>query len=611
MAYYFKQSQVASATPAQQHYDELAAGLTAVNWVKCSEIFPTGYGAGASLVYATSIWRLNDGKPTGWYIKLSANNGAVTTTNVVFNAQTAQGVNFDYAVGTITTSTTSSTVTGVGTTFVSTAADANKVIFSKTGSGATSGAVTYVGQISTVTNATTVVLAANALIATSGAIFSSTPLAAAGAGTITTVTSSNAPTCSGTAFAAADVGKALFAGTTYIGIIATWTSATSITLVANAANAVTSVAPTLTTMPLASTAAAALSTPPVISVAAATTAVTSPNYAFTQNDVNLNKVVFAKIAGNITYIGALATYTSDTSAALGANTTNALTNSTFSMFTPVTGAGTISSSSTASTAVTFAGSSFTSADIGKALFTGSGSTPVFVGLISAVTSSTAVTLVANAGQTITTSTAYLVTPVITTPDGSGAGTNVTVEYAGSVPTVVNRYTLAYDSGFLVCFTGSTVAGSYPTVGLWGVERSRDFTFAVGDDIGMHAEAFSASALTAKTSIFRNAGAAEFAAGPHLTLATGVNSVLPVSMISGSNAGGPLVSFGPYLTSGGVRYASRFFCWVLNADLPFKGVTRPVLHDGVIRTFYVPVGGGDLSGSMTYGAASMGYLLATS
>lgn len=152
-----------------------------------------------------------------------------TSASFIFNGVAAQSTGLmvnnpvTAGTGTITTTTSSTAVTGSGTSFTS--ALVGSPLFNSAG--------TFIGTVASFSSATSMTLAANGAVAVTAGAWSYIPAAV---GTITTTTASTGVTGSGTSFTSALVGLPIFDKSgTYIGSVASVSSSTSLTLKANAA----------------------------------------------------------------------------------------------------------------------------------------------------------------------------------------------------------------------------------------------------------------------------------------------------------------------------------------------------------------------------------------
>ena len=232
--------------------------------------------------------------------------------------------------GTITVSGTA--VTGIGTSFTQT--DQGKDLFFSP----SAGMYTWIGRIATYISATSVTLDAyyygltvtNSLFHMMDSRPDPTPYFTTEPGTI--AVSGTAVTGTGTSFAATDVGNDLFyspsAGMyTWIGRIATYTSATSVTLAASYSGA--TITNSLFFMMYSRPDSNSYFTTEPGTIAVSGTAVTGTGTSFAATDVG-NDLFYSPSAGMYTWIGRIATYTSATSVTLAASYTGAtITNSLF------------------------------------------------------------------------------------------------------------------------------------------------------------------------------------------------------------------------------------------------------------------------------------------
>jgi len=214
----------------------LNIGTQTINGSGGATTFAT-FGPNSALICANTggLGTIKGSSATGTFYNFNslAKLTLPTSVSLTFNGVAAQTIGFIYnnsvtsGVGTITTTASTNAVTGVGTSFTS--ALVGSPIFNSAG--------TFIGTVASVASTTSMTLAVNGAVPVTAGAWSYIPAAA---GTITTTTSSTSVTGSGTSFTSALVGLALLnnAGT-YIGSVASVASATSLTLKANAAVAVT------------------------------------------------------------------------------------------------------------------------------------------------------------------------------------------------------------------------------------------------------------------------------------------------------------------------------------------------------------------------------------
>ena len=214
----------------------LNLGTNTVNGNAAASSFFT-LGANGTLICANTggLGGITGSTATGAFYNFGATTkvNLPSSANYTFNAGAAQvtGLLLPYTtqVGTISTNTTATQITGVGTSFTS--ALVGLPIYNSS--------ETYIGTVASVSSSTALTLAANAAVGVTGGAWLSIPNTA-GAGTVTATTSGTGVTGSGTSFTSSLVGVPLYNSSgVYIGTVASVSSGTALTLTANGAVAVT------------------------------------------------------------------------------------------------------------------------------------------------------------------------------------------------------------------------------------------------------------------------------------------------------------------------------------------------------------------------------------